>query len=230
MRTIRRRLTYANVMATIAVFIAIGGSAYAATQLKKNSVGTKQIKNQAVTAAKIQNGAITGAQVKGGSLTGSNVANNSLTGTQVNSSTLGTVPTAQTANTAQTAQTAQTANSLSAPEASHEVGASGQPQFQHGCVSNTGGEAEPVKFFKDHEGVVHLAGVYENCSPTGETAFQLPAGFRPGAVQQFALAGSGAGNAIAIFPTIAGVPSISGAVACGGTTCFLNGITFRAES
>ncbi len=229
MRKIRSRLTYANVIATLALFIAIGGSAYAATQLKKNSVGTKQIKNQAVTAAKIQNGAITGAQVKGGSLSGSNVANNSLTGTQINSSTLGKVPTAQTADTAQTAQTAQTANSLSAPEAWHEVGASGQPQFQHGCTSS-GGEDGPVKFFKDHEGVVHLAGVYENCSPTAETAFQLPAGFRPGAVEQFPLAGAGEGRAVAIFPSIAEVPTISGAVACGGTTCYLNGITFRAES
>ena len=68
MRTIRSRLTYANVIATLALFIAIGGaSAFAASKLAKNSVGTKQIKNQAVTAAKIQNGAITGAQVKGGS-------------------------------------------------------------------------------------------------------------------------------------------------------------------
>ncbi len=68
MRTIRRRLTYANAMATIAVFIAIGGSAYAATQLKKNSVGTKQIKNNAVTAAKIKNGTITGSKINLSSL------------------------------------------------------------------------------------------------------------------------------------------------------------------
>jgi hypothetical protein len=30
-----RRLTYANVMATLALFVALGGGAYAATQLKK---------------------------------------------------------------------------------------------------------------------------------------------------------------------------------------------------
>jgi hypothetical protein len=50
---VRRHLTYANVAATLALFLALGGAAYAATQLPKNSVGTKQLKKGAVTAAKI---------------------------------------------------------------------------------------------------------------------------------------------------------------------------------
>jgi hypothetical protein len=50
---LRRHLTYANVTATLALFLALGGAAYAATQLPKNSVGTKQLRNGAVTAAKI---------------------------------------------------------------------------------------------------------------------------------------------------------------------------------
>jgi hypothetical protein len=49
----RSRLTYANVMATIAVFLALGGGAYAAFKLPKNSVGTKQIKTGAVTPKKL---------------------------------------------------------------------------------------------------------------------------------------------------------------------------------
>jgi hypothetical protein len=40
MRRIRSKVTYANVVATLALFVALGGSAYAATQLPKNSVGT----------------------------------------------------------------------------------------------------------------------------------------------------------------------------------------------
>jgi hypothetical protein len=43
---LRQRMTYANVMATVAVFLALGGGAYAA--LKRNSVGSKQIKPNAV--------------------------------------------------------------------------------------------------------------------------------------------------------------------------------------
>lgn len=49
MKRLRPKLTYANVMATIAVFIALGGASYAATKLPKNSVGSKQIKANAVT-------------------------------------------------------------------------------------------------------------------------------------------------------------------------------------
>jgi hypothetical protein len=51
--SIRKRLTYANVMATLAVFIALGGVGYAAIKLPKNSVGTRQLKNRAVTTKKI---------------------------------------------------------------------------------------------------------------------------------------------------------------------------------
>ncbi|MGH2938006.1 MAG: hypothetical protein ACRDPE_07795 [Solirubrobacterales bacterium] len=44
-------------MATIALFIALGGASYAATQLPKNSVGPKQLENEAVTPAKLSSSA-----------------------------------------------------------------------------------------------------------------------------------------------------------------------------
>jgi hypothetical protein len=53
MRALARRLTYANVVATLALFVALGGGAVAATKLGKNSVGTRQLKNGAVTEAKL---------------------------------------------------------------------------------------------------------------------------------------------------------------------------------
>ena len=53
MAFIRQRLTYANVVATLALFLVLGGGAYAATQLPRNSVGTGQLKPEAVTAGKI---------------------------------------------------------------------------------------------------------------------------------------------------------------------------------
>ena len=58
------RLTYSNVVATLAIFIALGGISYAATNLSKNSVGTKQIKKNAVTAKKIKKNAVTTAKIK----------------------------------------------------------------------------------------------------------------------------------------------------------------------
>lgn len=52
------RLTYANVVSTLCLVLVLGGGvAYAATQLRKNSVGTKQLKNGAVTQKKISQSA-----------------------------------------------------------------------------------------------------------------------------------------------------------------------------
>ena len=41
---LRGKLTYANVVSTLCLFLLLGGGAYAATHLKKNSVGTGQNK------------------------------------------------------------------------------------------------------------------------------------------------------------------------------------------
>lgn len=57
MRRLRTRLTYANVIATLALFVGLGGGAYAATQLPRESVGTQQLKAEAVTPAKLSDGA-----------------------------------------------------------------------------------------------------------------------------------------------------------------------------
>ncbi len=58
MRRLSRRLTYANVVSTLCLVLVLGGGvAYSATQLRKNSVGTKQLKNGAVTQKKISKSA-----------------------------------------------------------------------------------------------------------------------------------------------------------------------------
>ena len=56
MKKLRGRLTYSNVISTIALFLVLaGGTAFAAKEalLPKNSVGTKQLKPGAVTPAKL---------------------------------------------------------------------------------------------------------------------------------------------------------------------------------
>ena len=65
---LRPHLTYANVVASLALFVALGGSSYAAVQLSKKSVKSKHIARSAVTAAKIKNNAVTSGKVKDGSL------------------------------------------------------------------------------------------------------------------------------------------------------------------
>ena len=103
MNQLRKRLTYANVMSSIAVFLVLGGaSAYAAkkigsNQIKGNSITTGKIKKNAVTTGKIKKNSITTAKVKNGAMDGSKVKDGSLTGSDINSATLGTVPLATSA-------------------------------------------------------------------------------------------------------------------------------------
>lgn len=54
----RPRLSYANVVATLALFVALGGAATAATSLPRNSVGPKQLRNGAVTAKDLRKNAV----------------------------------------------------------------------------------------------------------------------------------------------------------------------------
>ena len=68
MRSLRDRLTYANVMATIAVFLALGGASWAAVKLPRNSVGSAQLKRGAVTGAKVRNGSLSLSDLRKGSL------------------------------------------------------------------------------------------------------------------------------------------------------------------
>ena len=104
MKQIRKRITYANVMSSIAVFLILGGgAAYAAkkigsNEIKGNSITTGKIKKEAVTASKIKKETITTAKIKNGAVTGAKV--------QV--STLGKVPSATNADHATSADTATT--------------------------------------------------------------------------------------------------------------------------
>jgi hypothetical protein len=90
MRVLRRTPSPAMVIALIALFVAMGGGAYAAIKLPKNSVGTKQLKKNAVTSSKI----------KASAVKGSKVANNSLTGNDILESSLAKVPSASSSDDA----------------------------------------------------------------------------------------------------------------------------------
>jgi hypothetical protein len=101
LKSIRSRLTYANVMSTIAVFLVLGGAtAFAASHLAKNSVGTKQLQKNAVTAAKIKNGAViagkiadgavNAGKIAAGSVGTSTLADGAVTGAKIGAGAVGT--------------------------------------------------------------------------------------------------------------------------------------------
>src|SRR5262245_58805993 len=209
----RNRLTYSNVVATLALFTVLGGASYAATNLPKNSVGTKQIKKNSVSTEKIKNKAVTGAKIKNGTVTGA----------EINLSTLGTVPTADAANSANSARSAAVANSLPPPEPWHQVGTPGEPPFEKDWknLPQEGSVHPPtVAFYKDHDGVVHLRGV---AIGMGLRVFRLPTGYRPGPNIELVLPG------VTFYGS--GInSSIDGIVAAEGEILDLNGIAFPAES
>jgi hypothetical protein len=101
---LRTRLTYANVMSTIAVFVAVStGGAYAANtifssdivdgevktpDLASEAVSGPKLKPSAVTTDRIAGGAVTTDRVKDNNLGGRDVLDNSLKGVDIDESTL----------------------------------------------------------------------------------------------------------------------------------------------
>jgi hypothetical protein len=114
---LRGKLTFANLVSFLALFVALSGFAVAATQLKKNSVGTKQLKMNAVTTAKIKNEAVTTEKIKNEAVTDGKLANgsvgaaqlqaNSITGTNVRDGSLGAADLAPGTIPTQTPRTAR---------------------------------------------------------------------------------------------------------------------------
>jgi hypothetical protein len=73
----RNRLSYANVISSIALFLALTGGAYALT-IPSNSVGAKQIKRNGVGSAEIKRNAVTSSEIRSNAITSSKVRNASL--------------------------------------------------------------------------------------------------------------------------------------------------------
>jgi hypothetical protein len=242
-KRLRGKLTYANVVSSLCLFLLLGGGAAVAAGIGKNSVGAKQLKKNSVTTVKVKNGAITEAKIAAGAVTetkiakgavtASKIADGSLTGAQIDASTLGTVPSAHIAGTANTASVAATANvantagiakSLTPSEPWHVVGAPGEPKFSGSWYSSATSYG-PVAFYKDQAGIVHLKGPAAN-SVSAFEIFRLPPGFRPEAGTFLAL------------PVLCNCPEgrleISGSNGeveiGGGNFVHLEGVSFKAES
>jgi len=222
MKALRQKLTYANVVATLALMIAVaGGTALAATRaLPRNSVGTRQIRNHAVTGPKIKIASL-------GTVPSATVAAHA-----TSADSAARANSADTAAHATSADTAGDADALgglgaasyarSEPEPIHIVGAPSEPAFEDGCHAEAGSFGE-VGFYKDGFGIVHLVG-FASCPIPTATVFTLPAGFRPAVDNLMVVAmGETTSGEIGVEP--------DGEVRIfGGDGPRLFGVTFRAES
>ncbi len=114
MSRIVKSLTFSNAVALLALFIALGGSVYAASnkidgsqvkpkslpgnrlvpgsvaanQIKKGSIGEAQLKANAVSGKQLKSGAVTAGKIAAGTITGTQVKSGSLGATQINQTTL----------------------------------------------------------------------------------------------------------------------------------------------
>lgn len=116
-----RHLSYANVMASTAVFVALGGVGYAATAINGNDITKRTIGSN-----KLKNGTLTSKQIKA----------NALTGSVIEESSLATVPSAQTAVSATTA-----ASATSATKAEHALSADRATEATTAASAATAGDA-----------------------------------------------------------------------------------------
>jgi hypothetical protein len=109
-----------NGVALLALFVALGGTTYAAAGYPANIIGTKQLKRNAVTSPKIKDGAVTGAKI----------ANDTIKGSDVLESSLGKVASASHADSATTATNATNAtNAVNATKATTATNATNADQL-----------------------------------------------------------------------------------------------------
>lgn len=73
LRAVLRRLTYANVIATMALFLALGGGAVWAANKQATKIGTGKIKPNAVTAGKIKANAVTTSKIRENAVTNAKI-------------------------------------------------------------------------------------------------------------------------------------------------------------
>jgi hypothetical protein len=85
MQKLRAHLSFANVVSVLALFIALGGTAWG---VAKNSVGSKQIRNGQVKKVDLHWHAVTHRKVAKNAIGSNQARNDSITGTDVNESSL----------------------------------------------------------------------------------------------------------------------------------------------
>lgn len=74
MKRPRKHLSFANVVSSLALFVALGGTSYAAIVIPRNSVGSSQIRAKAVGASEIRSRAVRSSELRSGAVTTSKLS------------------------------------------------------------------------------------------------------------------------------------------------------------
>ena len=95
LQRLRPRVTFANVVSLLALFVALGGSSYAALR-----VTSRDIRNNTVRSEDLRNNHVRGRDIRNSTIRGGDVAFNTLDGRDIREDRLGTVPRATRADSA----------------------------------------------------------------------------------------------------------------------------------
>jgi hypothetical protein len=99
LKQIRKRLTYANVVSTLALFLVIGGATAIAAKVPRHSVGPRQLKANAVTTPKIKANAVTTRKIKKNAVTTIKLRDNAVTNAKLDEESVTTAKIAKSAVT-----------------------------------------------------------------------------------------------------------------------------------
>jgi hypothetical protein len=204
-----RHLTYANLTATLALFIALAsGGAYAATQLAPKSVGEKQLRPGAVTAEKLRKQAVIAPKIKAGAVNAAKLANSSVTEAKlapaaVTNSKLadGSITTAKVVANAVTGAQVEEASLSQVPSAAHA-------DFAGGAES-----ANPIAFAK-----VEAEGGVDGTLSKGISSTGVSPGSQPG-IYCVKAPGISPRGAQATPQGVASSASLTALVAIGSAAC-----------
>jgi hypothetical protein len=179
------RLSYANVVATLALFIALGGSAYAATALPRNSVGSAQIRANAVGPSELRRNAVTSTEIRDSSVSLRDIAAGARSALRGSPGLQGPIGPAGPAGPAGTAD-----------RAAIDAGG-GHPIGTARTVTHTGGNEYTVEFPHDVSGCVYAATLA--AVQNGPVLQQPPAG-------RITVASAGGGSVLVKTYDVAGNP------------------------
>jgi hypothetical protein len=86
----RRRLSFANVTSTMALFVALGGTSYAAITLPSNSVGKSQIRSGAVGQSEVASNSIGPGELRTNAVRSSEIRTNAVGASEIRPSAIDT--------------------------------------------------------------------------------------------------------------------------------------------
>ena len=131
----------AMIVAVVALFVALGGTGYAALALPKNSIGGKQLRNGAVSTSKIANGAVTARKINPSGLTVPKALHANTANTAGSAADAGHASNADNATHASSADTATNAthasNADNATNATHASNADNATNATHASSADT---------------------------------------------------------------------------------------------